>query len=163
MRVHVNARARECEGLFLGMVAEGSKRVLYQGARMPHKQERGPMSRAMEHYCLWLPNGKQVNIPLVFFRWLLIQNPPPPPSLSYSRRLFSGERLAILLSRRVRGYLIEKRGTKVIEVTEPGDWVIGAEGDATQVRQCEESQTTTCLILLRDSPPERPTWETSMV
>eukprot|EP00752_Nemacystus_decipiens_P003634 g3349.t1 len=35
---------------------------------------------------------------------------------------------------RVRGYLIEKRATKTIEVTEPGDWIIGVDGDATQVR-----------------------------
>lgn len=34
---------------------------------------------------------------------------------------------------RVRGYLIEKRATKTIEVTEPGDWIIGVDGDATQV------------------------------
>lgn len=35
--------------------------------------------------------------------------------------------------RRVRGYLLEKRETKVIEVTEPGDWIVGVEGDVTQV------------------------------
>ncbi|CAN0307895.1 unnamed protein product, partial [Ectocarpus sp. 6 AP-2014] len=36
---------------------------------------------------------------------------------------------------RVRGYLIEKKATKLIEVTEPGDWLVGVEGDVSQVRE----------------------------
>ncbi|CAM9307727.1 unnamed protein product [Pylaiella littoralis] len=33
---------------------------------------------------------------------------------------------------RVRGYLIEKKATRVIEIKEPGDWIVGVDGEAAQ-------------------------------
>lgn len=33
---------------------------------------------------------------------------------------------------RVRGYVVDKKEAKVIEVTEPGDWIVGADGTATK-------------------------------
>lgn len=33
---------------------------------------------------------------------------------------------------RVRGYVVDKKEAKVIEVTEPGDWIVGADGTTTK-------------------------------